>query len=188
MGSADPPSGVWVCLFLFFVFVLFFFWGEGGDLENFQESICHDVVSFNKAAGCRPAPKSKRTHKMDPSILGSQNFAKSSKQVIQRCIWIQSNIYDGAFLRKLFSEQRSIVDVWLSSKYTFGWLLCKFLGSLLKVAKLQFCEKSNSNKNALNKHLKIFMENILRVAPDNYFKKCQEQKQPPEVLCKKRRS
>ena len=47
---------------------------------------------------------------------------------------------------------------------------------------------SNSNKNVLNKHLKIFMENILRVAPDNYFKKCQEQKQPPEVLCKKRRS
>ena len=145
MGSADPPSGVWVCLFLFFVFFVFF-WGEGGNLENFQESICHDVVSFNKAAGCRPAPKSKRTHKMDPSILGSQNFAKSSKQVIQRCIWIQSNIYDGAFLRKLFSEQRSIVDVWLSSKYTFGWLLCKFLEVFWRLQSCSFVKNQTPTR------------------------------------------
>ena len=43
VGSANPPSGVWVSLFLFFVFILFCFLGEGGNLENFQESICLDL-------------------------------------------------------------------------------------------------------------------------------------------------
>ena len=90
VGSANPPSGVWVCLFLFlfFVFILFFLrrGGEFGELSG-------KYLSW-------PAPNSKWTDKMDPSILGFPNFAKSSKQVIQRCIWIQSNIYDRAFLRK----------------------------------------------------------------------------------------